>query len=779
MSDRRDAPRDDCESGSKAYPKNKSSIGSRIHGDRPSKTGKQEQGLGKKQGINNDLEEKTKDLENYQTSARTVALCVFSAVAFGVCLGLKDGIRKLLNSLVLVMNNSNKEHLRCLAQWPLSYVKSHKGYLVNGYKFHTRTAYDGRVTLNSGVCVKGASYNEQESDYYGLLDEIWELEYHSTIGRCVVVLFKCTWFDPIKGMAPRGVYELAEDLNEVGDDDNVDGEHFFQENERIECTINEDFSSLSFVQGDIEEVEAINDDNDDEVEFEDTVLADEDFHIILNFEDEDSDSASGSGRDSTSADSFAPQQSDARQNVSVSSLHDNGDDIVEDSVSHVSLLRRGPAAQSMWNGPWERWKDVPIEDRERLFERFQGHFQWEQPWHAQIFRCWEQCNSGKFGDLLSRARGDAMKSWKDKSKRNSSNRSKSTSKHTLGSQTFVTAKLRAEKKLGRDISWEEIWRQSHCKKGKRPLDKLSEVGNPIIDDLDLEEDVQQQKDEWVDQRSYDTFEIYKGYLVEKYGEDDSQHPRFDEPLWSRTQSTSCDSSCGHERQDSEIQRLNKIIDELVKEKESEKAEKEKEKAEKEAMLERMASIESLLRVVEAKPLAKITRQMMKRFVWENLVCLFGIANTIVSDKGKQFFNNHIVEGSTDLKSSVFTIGSCVLTGRYGIWFHVDAAYAGSACICPEYRHHLNGIEEADSFNMNCHKWFLTNFDCSALWIKASQGTTVIDYKDWEIPLGRRFRSLKLWMVLRLYGVENLQSYIRNHIKLAQQFEDLVAQDTRF
>nr|GEY83134.1 tyrosine decarboxylase 1 [Tanacetum cinerariifolium] len=58
-----------------------------------------------------------------------------------------------------------------------------------------------------------------------------------------------------------------------------------------------------------------------------------------------------------------------------------------------------------------------------------------------------------------------------------------------------------------------------------------------------------------------------------------------------------------------------------------------------------------------------------------------------------------------------------ITKRYGIWFHVDAAYAGSACICPEYRHHLNGVEEADSFNMNCHKWFLTNFDCSALWIK--------------------------------------------------------------
>ncbi|EPS58074.1 hypothetical protein M569_16742, partial [Genlisea aurea] len=134
----------------------------------------------------------------------------------------------------------------------------------------------------------------------------------------------------------------------------------------------------------------------------------------------------------------------------------------------------------------------------------------------------------------------------------------------------------------------------------------------------------------------------------------------------------------------------------------------------------------------------------------------------------------------------------------GLWLHVDAAYAGSACICPEFRHYIDGVEEADSFNMNPHKWFLTNFDCSALWIKdkcaliqslstnpeylknkASQNSAVIDYKDWQIPLGRRFRSLKLWMVLRLYGVENLQAYIRNHIKLADAFEDLVKQDSRF
>ncbi|CAL1357102.1 unnamed protein product [Linum trigynum] len=133
-----------------------------------------------------------------------------------------------------------------------------------------------------------------------------------------------------------------------------------------------------------------------------------------------------------------------------------------------------------------------------------------------------------------------------------------------------------------------------------------------------------------------------------------------------------------------------------------------------------------------------------------------------------------------------------------MWFHVDAAYAGSACICPEYRKYLDGVEEADSFNMNAHKWFLTNFDCSTLWVKdrnaliqslstnpeflknkASQANLVVDYKDWQIPLGRRFRSLKLWMVLRLYGVENLQHYLRNHIELAKYFEECVGQDSRF
>ncbi|KAL0803102.1 hypothetical protein Bca101_058278 [Brassica carinata] len=133
-----------------------------------------------------------------------------------------------------------------------------------------------------------------------------------------------------------------------------------------------------------------------------------------------------------------------------------------------------------------------------------------------------------------------------------------------------------------------------------------------------------------------------------------------------------------------------------------------------------------------------------------------------------------------------------------MWFHVDAAYAGSACICPEYRQYIDGVETADSFDMNAHKWLLTNFECSLLWVKdqsaltealstnpeylknkASQANLVVDYKDWQIPLGRRFRSLKLWMVLRLYGAEILKSYIRNHIKLAKDFEQLVSKDSNF
>lgn len=142
---------------------------------------------------------------------------------------------------------------------------------------------------------------------------------------------------------------------------------------------------------------------------------------------------------------------------------------------------------------------------------------------------------------------------------------------------------------------------------------------------------------------------------------------------------------------------------------------------------------------------------------------------------------------------IATIGKIAQT--HGVWHHVDAAYAGSAMICPEFRHHLDGIELADSFNFNMHKWMLVPFDCAPLyvqerkWLTLALGLTpvymqnqytrdgtVIDYKDWQVPLGRRFRSLKAWMVLRTYGAEGLRSHIRGHVRIAKWFEDKVGAD---
>ncbi|KAG9510426.1 Aromatic-L-amino-acid decarboxylase [Fragariocoptes setiger] len=134
--------------------------------------------------------------------------------------------------------------------------------------------------------------------------------------------------------------------------------------------------------------------------------------------------------------------------------------------------------------------------------------------------------------------------------------------------------------------------------------------------------------------------------------------------------------------------------------------------------------------------------------------------------------------------------------EFDIWLHVDAAYAGSAFICPEYRHYMTGAELCDSFDFNPHKWLLINFDCSVLWFKDSRSIVdtfnvdplylkhekqgqVPDYRHWQVPLGRRFRSLKVWFVLRSYGVRGLQDYIRGHIKLAHYFENLVDSDDRF
>lgn len=133
-----------------------------------------------------------------------------------------------------------------------------------------------------------------------------------------------------------------------------------------------------------------------------------------------------------------------------------------------------------------------------------------------------------------------------------------------------------------------------------------------------------------------------------------------------------------------------------------------------------------------------------------------------------------------------------------IWLHVDAAMSGTAALCPEFRHFFNGLDFADSYCFNPHKWMFTNFDCDCFYVadrkaliqtlsvlpeylrnKATESGAVFDYRDWQIPLGRRFRALKLWFVIRHYGVEGLQHHIRRHVALAQEFVTWVKHDDRF
>ncbi|KAI9504533.1 pyridoxal phosphate-dependent transferase [Coemansia spiralis] len=133
-----------------------------------------------------------------------------------------------------------------------------------------------------------------------------------------------------------------------------------------------------------------------------------------------------------------------------------------------------------------------------------------------------------------------------------------------------------------------------------------------------------------------------------------------------------------------------------------------------------------------------------------------------------------------------------------IWFHVDAAYAGSALACPEFHPLAIGSERADSFNINPHKWMLTNFDCSVLWVADSthlvdalridreylprvkgEKSFVKDYRDWELALGSKFRALKLWFVMRTYGVLGIQRHIRMHISQAKWLEEQLLNDGRF
>jgi len=178
----------------------------------------------------------------------------------------------------------------------------------------------------------------------------------------------------------------------------------------------------------------------------------------------------------------------------------------------------------------------------------------------------------------------------------------------------------------------------------------------------------------------------------------------------------------------------------------------------------------------------------------------GLANQVAQDKSNGLIPCFVCAtvGTTSSNAIDPIPDIARICHEHNVWLHVDAAMSGTAALCPEFRHTHRGVEHADSYCFNPHKWMFTNFDCDVFYVadrkaliqtlsvlpeylrnQATESGAVIDYRDWHIPLGRRFRALKLWFVLRHYGVEGLQHHVRQHIALAQEFAGWVRADHRF
>lgn len=175
-----------------------------------------------------------------------------------------------------------------------------------------------------------------------------------------------------------------------------------------------------------------------------------------------------------------------------------------------------------------------------------------------------------------------------------------------------------------------------------------------------------------------------------------------------------------------------------------------------------------------------------------------LEDAIINDLNKNLIPTCIV-------ASLGTTGSTAIdplkeiadiAAKYNTWLHVDAAFAGTALLLEEYRWMINGIEKADSFVFNPHKWMFTNFDCSVYYVRDKEALIncfsinpeylktkstgqVNDYRDWGIQLGRRFRALKLWFVIRNFGVQGLRVKIREHISLAKELEEWIEHSEDF
>jgi aromatic-L-amino-acid decarboxylase len=172
--------------------------------------------------------------------------------------------------------------------------------------------------------------------------------------------------------------------------------------------------------------------------------------------------------------------------------------------------------------------------------------------------------------------------------------------------------------------------------------------------------------------------------------------------------------------------------------------------------------------------------------------------SIVADKSKGHLPAAIVAcvGGTSIGGTDDVAATCAVARRHGLYVHVDAAWAGSAMICPEFRSLMAGSDGADSFVFNPHKWLLTNFDCSAHFVRDPEALVrtlgirpaylethgrdgIVNFSEWSVPLGRRFRALKLWFVIRSYGVERLQHIIRGHVAWSRELAEKISSEPGF
>jgi len=167
---------------------------------------------------------------------------------------------------------------------------------------------------------------------------------------------------------------------------------------------------------------------------------------------------------------------------------------------------------------------------------------------------------------------------------------------------------------------------------------------------------------------------------------------------------------------------------------------------------------------------------------------------IEADRAAGFLPAGIIAcvGGTSIGGTDDIAAVAAIAARQGLYLHVDAAWAGSAMICPEFRHFWSGVEAADSVVFNPHKWLGAQFDCSIHFVRNPESLVrtlaikpeylkthgadgIVNYSEWTVPLGRRFRALKLWFLLRAHGLEGLRRMIRNHVRWSERLASRLAE----